>query len=711
MITNTNVDDVKSAVKSKNVPNGSVPGFIRLFIIHRIIHQHCAKGTSTIEHDSLNSLPKAVKTLLTSLATHGIKNYMKNCYNEANDPKLVELIMDEIIFNCKQFTKEYQQIIHYQYNYNNNHQEAKSQTNTDGNMINYQELLFNTSDLMCKIFQHLEFSNLLQCDLVCTHWLYQTWNVNSIYFADILRLIDNTSASAVDGPKKLSSIPIPTSKRYSFTSSIWQRLIKVKSIELSSLMGDQDINNIVLNKVSLFANIEIVVAYIHDNYSAVLKRIVEQNRNKIKYLEIMIIPKRFSYRWYPENVLSAIKLTSVESITFGNMYFYPIWSNKCQSLVFRTRIKCSPTNKEFCNHVIQHCDCSGVKLMHLHNVLFESSVTPDLVKSFGEKFSNLKLLKINVSNYCDDKKLFSLLKGLKNIIKKNGTNIEIKLSHELSGVFYSLLNETIVNNELKITRFELDEYKDYVTQDEDIFSGIKKIIKNGQLEQLVINIWNQYEGRNSNDYKWQQNNDDNYRALKHLAKLENYRKGVKSFSLIVNFLSNDDMKETLFKSLNVIKIKIDYFYDPYSVINDINNLLKLILVLNKKDLFFDGVFNLDYEIEKTECNGDFIQLFKLFCQNIFDLMIKNHAPIDITLSLKDKILLNDGKSKLQANECNEIFSSYCDEAIKCYTQPQCNNNNDKYISLEKPKISYICIDKKKNTKCDYIFQICNVKVV
>lgn len=92
-------------------------------------------------------------------------------------------------------------------------------------------------------------------------------------------------------------------------------------------------------------------------------------------------------------------------------------------------------------------------------------------------------------------------------------------------------------------------------------------------------------------------------------------------------------------------------------------------------------------------------------------MIKNHAPIDITLSLKDKILLNDGKSKLQANECNEIFSSYCDEAIKCYTQPQCNNNNDKYISLEKPKISYICIDKKKNTKCDYIFQICNVKVV
>lgn len=43
--------------------------------------------------------------------------------------------------------------------------------------------------------------------------------------------------------------------------------------------------------------------------------------------------------------------------------------------------------------------------------------------------------------------------------------------------------------------------------------------------------------------------------------------------------------------------------------NDINNLLKVLLIVNKTDLLFDGIFELGRTYKQ---NGDFMQLFKTF---------------------------------------------------------------------------------------------------
>ena len=53
----------------------------------------------------------------------------------------------------------------------------------------YQNLLFNSSDLMSQIFQYLEWGmgfdkDLYSCSLVSSHWLYHSWNVNSAYYVN-----------------------------------------------------------------------------------------------------------------------------------------------------------------------------------------------------------------------------------------------------------------------------------------------------------------------------------------------------------------------------------------------------------------------------------------------------------------------------------------------------------------------------------------------
>ena len=157
--------------KIPQTPAPTVSSFIRLFILHRIIN-NCdhkmnesvlKKLTKTLQKKKLQE--KAFE-ILFRLLNGGFQKYMSKWYNEKEQAGMIELIFDKIIWN--KFEKEYHKVTTY-VSKNDNY---------------FQSLVFNMSDLMCLIFQFLEF-DLFNYSLVNSHWLYHYWNPTSVCCADL----------------------------------------------------------------------------------------------------------------------------------------------------------------------------------------------------------------------------------------------------------------------------------------------------------------------------------------------------------------------------------------------------------------------------------------------------------------------------------------------------------------------------------------------
>ena len=174
--------------KTVDSSNLKVPSFIRLFVIRRIIRNSIDYGTSTgTQIKNLVNVHFAKEdtaivlqayNILLRLVQDGLKTYMSKWYNETKDSTIIEMIFNKIIL--VKFEKEYNQLI----------------TFDNGNIYNhYQNLVFNTNDLMCKIFEYFEIDeDLSNCSysFVNSHWLYHSWNINSIYFVELNSLIRQT---------------------------------------------------------------------------------------------------------------------------------------------------------------------------------------------------------------------------------------------------------------------------------------------------------------------------------------------------------------------------------------------------------------------------------------------------------------------------------------------------------------------------------------
>ena len=77
---------------------------------------------------------------------------MSKYYNEKQDSAIIEMIFNQIIL--KKFEKNYYKLIKYKNNCENSNYNNNS---SSGNDFYYQNLVFNTSDLMTHIFQNLEY--------------------------------------------------------------------------------------------------------------------------------------------------------------------------------------------------------------------------------------------------------------------------------------------------------------------------------------------------------------------------------------------------------------------------------------------------------------------------------------------------------------------------------------------------------------------------
>ena len=222
-----------------------VPSFIRLFVIRRIICKYSdtiiairkkhdasrqiilnidngkvaiVEELTNVFNDNLQ-IKSTAFIILKRLLNYGLQKYMKKWYNEKQHSNIIEMIFNQIII--KQFEKEYTALITYTGNNFgiNDHDDGHDKHDY------YQNILFNSDDLMCYIFQYLQYgykfnNDLFKCSLVNSHWLYHVWNINSIYDVDLYKLIVET-------------LKCKENNENSVVFRTWQRLISAKSISVS----------------------------------------------------------------------------------------------------------------------------------------------------------------------------------------------------------------------------------------------------------------------------------------------------------------------------------------------------------------------------------------------------------------------------------------------------------------------------------------------
>ena len=221
-----------------------VPNFIRLFAFKRILCEHMSDigiDTRLSREDYIKDLVAGVfkndekslfqaYTMLTRLTNDGINHYMSWWYHEIYESNIVEIVFNKIILD--KFEYEYGKVTYFTPLTNDNDDDDENGNDNDINdndssiVIDYQCLVFNTKDIMCEyILQCLEYGenfdgDLFNCSLINTQWLFYVWNLKSLYFVNVERLIKETLNYNINDDNCV------TRK--------WQRLTKVKSISTSS---------------------------------------------------------------------------------------------------------------------------------------------------------------------------------------------------------------------------------------------------------------------------------------------------------------------------------------------------------------------------------------------------------------------------------------------------------------------------------------------
>ena len=648
-----------SAPKSKQTPPGNVstettttpntngakmlvPSFIRLFIMYRTFYQ-----SKSLDVDSLATVfpngkeKQAAKLIVTRLMKFGLLTFMKKHYNENEQGQLIELIMKQIVF--KQFSNEYKQHIDYKALNKNS---------------KYQELAFNTQDVMCNIFQFLTFCELLNCSLVDTHWLYHTWNINSVYYVDLTNLVSKTGKSVHAG-------------NYNYYARIWQRIVNARSIVLRLLATNKltDFNHDkLINRVSMLGNVEKIGGICKNEPGdiAILKTIINKCKNKIRHYSLEIhIDARENDK---QNILpDPLELVNLNYIRICDLVFYIKWSKNCDTLNIE---RMDNISDEWLNHAINNCDCSGIKSLILFNVEFEMC-DEELLKKFAQKFVSLKQLTITILANIDSCLLFCTF--LKDVIANNNTKIDIRTGHYIGYDNYVQLRNIFRDNKLAIDKMEIGVGDESRRETWNLqFRGIKKTIASqSNIRHLKIKNWQ--------------------KGGKHLQQFVDYIQNSTSNNVQGNCKANDEKKDgdgdgdiasprstTTFAALKIIEIEdIRALLQACSNLGLIEKFLQLDII-SKQNLFVIGNFKAPPVNEK-----DFLASFKSLCKNVFRLISSARVAIDINILFEQ--LYNAQKMQPEAQE---IFMSYFNEKKLLNECDKKLQRNEYYNPLMKPVASF-----------------------
>ena len=573
------------------------PSFIRLFVIRRIIDKYIKnnkdkkkKTKEEIIKEMANgfeddkNIESLVINIVTRLINDGIKKYMEEYYDEKQQSNIIEDIFCKIIL--EKFKEEYNEMIKYGIN---------------NQLINdnyYQNLLFNSSDLMTHIFQYLEWGwqfnrDLYSCSLVSSHWLYHVLNVNSVYHVAFYKL-DGGNIDNVNNKK---------------CTRIWQRLYNAKSIEIIFDVRDSKEALTTVNKLPMFRKIEKVDVDVSttDINECILALIAIMSRckDRIKYCRIKIDCFDSPDLMAP----SPLRLPKAQHVEICDSLFYRMWTNECTKLTLNSLYDIS---KDWCKFVIANCDCSNITRLTLDSVTFHDDDHDDhgeykvILKQLALKFYNLKTLEIQATDKVDDNVLL-FWQLLKAIISKNKGKVKLTVNFLDTENDYSLLSQRMNEKNLKI-------------------------------DKLIIHV-----------------NDNNVNeAIEFIQERDN--RGLKHLE-IPNTISDRYTKKLLhdhelkYKSITTFELK-------HNNIKFVNPLLEWKMISEKQMFVIIDV----YGYHRDYHDGDeVLSLFKQLCENIYQLLVQQIA-FDIKIEFKQvedsKLLSSCLSLYLSYFQSKEFLSKY-----------------------------------------------------
>ena len=687
-----------------------VPSFIRLFTIRRVVDFYVDKNntsgqtSNTIIKNLVNKsiTNKAAKStvddILFKLMHFGIKLYMELCYKEEEQSSMIEMIFNQIILN--HMAKEYQHVITYQESCNKN--EDNMNNNYNSNYDNYcRESVFNTTDLMCSIFQYAEYKtsnehftrrtkdyhcDLVNLSLVCSHWLYHAYNPKSIYFFNLTRLIEitqrlykpnyaniNINDDDVDeyDDVKIYDFDINSVRR------MWQRLINVRKVRIDvcskffpSQFKKEKISHLLLSRLSMLGNVKWIQGSCVSSGLVILKAIIQNCRKKIERYDVYINHYSHIDNSFNPQVL---KLWNANYISIGFFPLRILWSNTCNNLRLGS---VKPIDEKWCDYVIDNCDCSGIKTLTIYGSQFDeryfdvkNKSTQVLFAKLANKFENLNKLTIDADYHKFDECVFLFLRLLQRIMCQNDTKVELFVGTNLEESKYDTINDCIQKSKAKI-----DRIKFYWAQEKQ-FKHMNKLLKESntlsKLEWLGIENWDHI--------------DDNEYII----------------ASVINFLDNIVVKVSPALELQVLQIEDDLPYIPNKSepMNDISQLLTSDFINEYSNSGNNNTKNKNKNKNKNNSvkkDGLFIivnvqvvldpqitkENFDIFCSNVFSLMVTKRMPIDIKIEFVKSL------DNYQFDDhYNQIYLSYFDQqkVLRQYKLPKCN----KYCSpLQCPRMLF-----------------------
>ena len=663
-------DDWKTqSLVSCEIDRVIVPSFIRLFVINRIFSNH-----SNVNRNFINNLTtsindpnthQSVQTILTQLLKHGIKKYMKYYFNEKQHTQTIELIFNTIIL--EKFDKEYQSVITYV-------RRHSSQENSDLNDLDasfFQTTVFNTCDLMSFIFQYLEYhrdftGDLFNCSISCTHWLYHVWNPNSIYYTNLNGVVSRT--------EKLSTGAIV---------GMWQRMINIKHFDISMSELRSIPNDCILQHLSMLKNIIKLSLRIETKHILLLKVLMQNCREKIEHWDVRV------YSDESDIPLSPLTLSNCKHLELYNKYLVIKWSNRCEKLILN---ELKDIDSKWLQFVMDNCDCSGVKWLHLDDIEFSESLPKILLSEFVNKLINLQYLIMTCYEQSVERhlNLILLLKYLSDILKKNNARVVFSIvSCYADG---KKLIDMIVENGIKIN--ELNIWMDV----QESIEFLLPVIFTSHLEKLTFDYWISGDDVIKNTLisllkqattstSTAEGTEGTKKAVKpasEKAEMKEEKEHDCQVSLPDSTINTQD--ETTDNETNdaLSSLEMIQFERSQSVnINQVNHFLYLILQLMAK--FNNNLFvqtNLAVAVNKN--TEKFIELFRTLCQHVFTLMITKKAAIDIKIAFRGDIAQDD----LFMQKCRSCFESYFDQTklLKVYKRPignkYCNGLKEPICNLD-----------------------------
>ena len=589
------MDDWK--VKVQPCEKVFVPSFIRLFVMTRIL-KHCNVSVEHIKQmeTTIQDLKQQqiAHSILTRLINDGIKKYMEKWFNEKEQRQVIEIIFNTIIL--KKFEKEYKSIVNHNNKTNDiNSSNCKSQY--------YQRLVFNTDDLMYLIFQFVELSqqfsgDLINCSLVNSDWLYQSWNPNSIYYLCLDSLINNT-VRMTKRPKSEQSTEMKDVDR--ILASKWQRVVNVKSVLVRlALYGFKEIEELKLQyfftKISMLRSIVKIDLFIDIYHISLLKPLVYCNKENIEKYSVIITSGTEQIKPTP------LELINGKDILIRDMLYYVMWSNRCKTL----KLKLDRIDENWIKYVIDNCDCSGVETFLIEDISFSESLNPDtkstqmLFNKFSQKFTNLQSLKIAECQLRKNMCLVLLLRCLSGIIKKNKTVVELKVNSGFPDC--DKLVKMIQDTEIAICGLNV-----LIDIEKSIDCCLIPIVlNNSKLEYLKMSIL---------IYRMGYYGDAAQQSILHLlSKMQG------------NDNESSEKAKLSLSSLKMIEIREDY---PNARIHTINKILMLKLM--KKDTLYTRM-SFDFCGDHSSV---FQTSFKKMCQIVASLLTSQYPiPFELNISIR-----------------------------------------------------------------------------